>query len=271
MQDYQTGAKNGQALVRLVSTADTKKALSRNGQSYDDQCIQVFESSVADFNRVSSLLLHAEAKLKASTGNSNKRVLLPTPPNSNNNNGYSVGSPNSDTNGSVETRHHISIPDGFYLKVYGLPPELNDDEVRDLFGDVRIMRMFTAHTPFGGGGGNVVVKAKKLLQVETKQDVDRALKRNDERFGKSKLHIYQINKYDFEKELNREEFREMKRKRQQQLKEQLSMASDEVNRMLSESDGRKEDWNDEDPDSRNRKKLRLDDEEDQYSRNSDNR
>ena len=170
--------RTGQALVKLGSMQDFKKALVRNGQFHEDNCIQVFTSSMHEYQRHSSSSSQqhssrAPTSSTCSSSSGNKKVLLPTPP------------PGEEDNG--ESSAHSPIPlvasdDGFYIKIYGLPPpsEFDDDQVREMFNNVRFMGdIVTSHAQFPTSGHNqtAIVKAKRLCRVETKMDVDRALTR----------------------------------------------------------------------------------------------
>lgn len=93
---------------------------------------------------------------------------------------------------------------GFYLKIYGLPASFDDQSLKSMFNNVKFVRIATAKpTPIttkvinqdGRAENTTIVKAKKLCQVETQLDLERALTRQDERVGKSKVIYLFIENY----------------------------------------------------------------------------
>jgi hypothetical protein len=88
------------------------------------------------------------------------------------------------------------VSSGFYIKIYGLPANFDDQALKNMFNNVKFLKISTAKpTPIstkfvnqdGSTENSTVVKAKKLCQVETQLDLERALTRQDERVGKSKV------------------------------------------------------------------------------------
>ena len=111
--------------------------------------------------------------------------------------------PEQETSGSPQN--------GFYLKIYGLPVSFDDQQLKAMFNNVKFVRIATSKpTPIStkivnsdGSNENVtIVKAKKLCQVETQLDLERALTRQDERVGKSKVQIFQISKSEYDREMS---------------------------------------------------------------------
>ncbi len=104
-----------------------------------------------------------------------------------------------------------SIQDGigFYFKIYGLPAKFDETALKSMFNNVKFLRIVTSTpTPITSTNTNngtteqtITIKAKKLCQVETQLDLERALTRQDERVGKSKLQIFQISRSEFDREL----------------------------------------------------------------------
>lgn len=102
-----------------------------------------------------------------------------------------VNSNNATTNTTATT-----TGTGFYLKIYGLPANFDDQSLKAMFNNVKFVRIATAKpTPIttkiinqeGRQENTTIIKAKKLCQVETQLDLERALTRQDERVGKSKV------------------------------------------------------------------------------------
>jgi hypothetical protein len=87
--------------------------------------------------------------------------------------------------------------------------EFDEGELKAMFNNVHFVRFTTAApTPItstsvshGVEETTTALKAKKLCQVETQLDLERALTRQDERVGKSKLQIFQIARQEYEREL----------------------------------------------------------------------
>ena len=87
--------------------------------------------------------------------------------------------------------------------------EFDEGELKAMFNNVKFVRFTTAApTPItstsvsnGVEETTTALKAKKLCQVEKQLDLERALTRQDERVGKSKLQIFQIARQEYEREL----------------------------------------------------------------------
>lgn len=98
---------------------------------------------------------------------------------------------------------------GFYFKIYGLPAKFDETALKIMFNNVKFLRIVTSTpTPITSTNNNngqteqiTTLKAKKLCQVETQLDLERALTRQDERVGKSKLQIFQISRSEFDREI----------------------------------------------------------------------
>lgn len=164
-----SGAHKGQAFVRLVSIVDLKKALCRNGQFYDDKQIEVSQSSEAD--------ILTQTSIKKTD----------------------------------QTKSFNDTSFGHFIKIYGLSARFDDSLLKNMFNNVRFIRIVTTNpTPIqskiinqdGSQETKTIMKAKKLCEVETQLDVERALTRQDERVGKSRIQIFQISKSEFERELS---------------------------------------------------------------------
>ena len=208
-----TGQRNGMAFVKLLTITDLKKALCRNGQFYEDNSIAVTQSSEAEFNGPHSFYVFSNANNK-NQNQQNKNF-------NNNNNNQRFGNPvEAIKKFSNESPQHqqepqapavIAPPDesGFYLKIYGLPANFYEGALKSMFNNVKFLRIVTstptAITSTNSNNGSTehttTMKAKKLCQVETQLDLERALTRQDERVGKSKLQIFQISKTEYEREL----------------------------------------------------------------------
>ncbi|CAF0737030.1 unnamed protein product [Brachionus calyciflorus] len=183
INDSSSQGNKGQAFVRLVNIVDLKKALCRNGQYYEDRQIEVSQSS--------------EAESTAFTQNtSNPKRINETP---------------KSQNLPTTTTDSTSPSSGFFIKIYGLPARFDDTSLKNMFNNVKFNRIITANpTPIqskvvnqdGQSETKTFMKAKKLCEVETQLDVERALTRQDERVGKSKIQIFQISKSEYERELS---------------------------------------------------------------------
>ncbi|RNA04230.1 RNA-binding 12 [Brachionus plicatilis] len=101
-------------------------------------------------------------------------------------------------------------PDSFYIKIYGLPARFDQSALKNMFNNVRFVRIVTTRpmaiqskvvNQDGSQDTKTVMKAKKLCELETQLDVERALTRQDERVGKSRVQIFQISRSEFEREL----------------------------------------------------------------------
>lgn len=163
------GAHKDQAFVRLVSIVDLKKALCRNGQFYEDKQIEVTQSSESEIVALASI----------------KKI--------------------------DSTKSYTDSSFGHYIKIYGLPARFDESSLKSMFNNVRFVRIVTTNpTPIqskiinqdGSQETKTIMKAKKLCEVETQLDVERALTRQDERVGKSRIQIFQISKSEFERELS---------------------------------------------------------------------
>ena len=216
-----TGQRNGMAFVKLLTITDLKKALCRNGQFYEDNSIVVTQSSEAEFNGPHSFYVFSNANNK----NNNQQNKNFNNNNNNNNNNQRFNNPvevNKKFNNNInsESPQHqqesqplsvVPSPDesGFYLKIYGLPANFYEGALKSMFNNVKFLRIVTSTpTPITSTNNNngsteqtTTLKAKKLCQVETQLDLERALTRQDERVGKSKLQIFQISKTEYEREL----------------------------------------------------------------------
>lgn len=187
--------RNGQAFVKLMSITDLKKALCRNKQFYEDKTIVVTQSSEAEFSSATNVY----------TFGPNNGV------NRNTNNPTQNKKPNQvqDTKSQVMNSNATMGENGFFLKIYGLPVEFDESELKTMFNNVNFIRFTTATpTPITSTSINngveettTSLKAKKLCQVETQLDLERALTRQDERVGKSKLQIFQISKQEYDREI----------------------------------------------------------------------
>lgn len=95
----------------------------------------------------------------------------------------------------------------FFLKIYGLPVKFDENELKSMFNNVKFLKIVTAApTPITSIREGTLeqvtsIKAKKICQVETQLDLERALTRQDERVGKSKLQIYQISRQEYDREM----------------------------------------------------------------------
>lgn len=180
-----------------MSITDLKKALCRNKQFYEDRNIVVTQSSESEFNTASNVY----------TFGPNNGV---NRNNSNNNNIIQNKKPMmQDNKPALSTGDASMSENGFFLKIYGLPVQFDESELKTMFNNVNFIRFTTATpTPITSTSINngveettTSLKAKKLCQVETQLDLERALTRQDERVGKSKLQIFQISKQEYDREI----------------------------------------------------------------------
>jgi len=112
------------------------------------------------------------------------------------------------TNGSGQADQGFA-ESGFFLKIYGLPVKFDETDLKSMFNNVNFLKMTTAtptpitSTNVNNGQSETVtsLKAKKICEVASQLDLERALTRQDEQVGKSKLKIYQINKQEYDREL----------------------------------------------------------------------
>jgi hypothetical protein len=200
------GNRNGMAFVKLMTITDLKKALCRNGQFYEEKTISVTQSNEADFSQG---LMPSQS---SGFSNSNKQS------NSNqaHQNNYNNGRFNNDGNGfksnygDQNNKPNESEGNGFFLKIYGLPAGFDETELKSMFNNVNFVSIFTSQpTPItsttlnnGNQEQTTVLKAKKICVVETQLDLEKALTRQNERVGKSKLQIFQMNKIEFDREMS---------------------------------------------------------------------
>lgn len=203
------GNRNGSAFVKLMTITDLKKALCRNGQFYENNIIQVFQSSESEFEAGFFFDDDKFNKSKPSFQN-------------NANNANSNSNPRFNKNFHADTSNFNAKPiykpnynnqndnSGLYLKIYGLPASFNSDDLKSMFNNVNFVSIATSvPTPITSTSINsdgqqeqtTVLKAKKICQVERQIDLERALTRQNERVGKSKLQIFQISKSEYDREL----------------------------------------------------------------------
>ncbi len=186
------GQRNGSAFVKLLSITDLKKALCRNKQYYEDRTIIVTQSAEHEFDtakNVYSFAVTGQVRPAGVETDPKKTLRKDTPNNTSNS--------------------ELNSESGFYLKIYGLPVKFDENDLKSMFNNVNFLKMTTAtptpitSTNMNNGQSETVtsLKAKKICEVETQLDLERALTRQDEQVGKSKLKIYQINKQEYDREL----------------------------------------------------------------------
>ena len=190
------GNRNGTAFVKLMTITDLKKALCRNGQFYQENQIEVSQSNEVDFNDPNFVV----PTIKSSRYNSNQ-----TNSKFNNNNNS-----NMNNNSKYQQNEPIDSSQGFFLKIFGLPADFDETELKNMFNNVKFTKIITSvPTPItttitnqdGTTEQTTIMKAKKLCQVETKLDMERALTRQNERVGKGKIQVFQISKSDYDREM----------------------------------------------------------------------
>jgi RNA recognition motif-containing protein len=183
LNDPLTGQRNGMAFVRLVTITDLKKALCRNGQFYEDNQIQVVQATELEFNN------------KAISSTAGLQPIYDQP-----------------ISFQQSYQQKDDEKDGFFIKIYGLPSNFDETSLKNMFNNVKFIKIFTSRPKTVNNNNNnnnsndgeqqqIVLKAKKICQVETKLDLEKALTRQDERVGKSKLQIFQIGRIEFEREV----------------------------------------------------------------------
>ena len=198
------GNRNGMAFVKLMTITDLKKALCRNGQFYEEKTISVTQSNEAEFNQGFVAL--------PSSNFLNKHPSINQALQNNYNNGRSNNDSNGfrSNNGDQNNKPVENDGSGFYLKIYGLPAGFDESELKNMFNNVNFISIFTSQpTPVtsttltnGNQEQTTVLKAKKICVVETQLDLEKALTRQNERVGKSKLQIFQMNKIEFDREMS---------------------------------------------------------------------
>ena len=194
LTDHSTHQRNGSAYVKLVTITDLKKALCRNGQFYMEKSIEVSQSSESDFTGATNVyvpnIIKAQQAGLINGDQQPKFINKRTEP------------------VEVKKAPELNSNDGHFLKIYGLPLKFDEGSLKSMFNNVKFVRILTsAPTPItstnnGTQEATTTLKAKKLCQVETQLDLERALTRQDERVGKSKLQIFQISRNEFDRELN---------------------------------------------------------------------
>lgn len=206
LADY-NNQRNGSAFVKLISITDLKKALCRNKQFYEDKNIIVTQSSDNEFNTATNVYSFGPNNNTHNNNRSNNNNQPPVKP-------YEKKPFNMTKlpeKAPLIQQNDASLSDnGFYLKIYGLPVHFDESELKIMFNNVNFMRVTTAApTPITSTNINngveettTALKAKKLCQVDTQLDLERALTRQDERVGKSKLQIYQISKQEYDREIS---------------------------------------------------------------------
>ena len=190
--------------MKLLTITDLKKALCRNKQFYEDKNIVVTQSSEAEFN--------AATNFYSFGSNTNRN-------NNNNNNSNNQVQPQVVKPYEKKTVYMEQKPPTytspqdllneteFFLKIYGLPVKFDENELKSMFNNVKFLKIVTAApTPITSIREGTLeqvtsIKAKKICQVETQLDLERALTRQDERVGKSKLQIYQISRQEYDREM----------------------------------------------------------------------
>ena len=201
------GNRNGCAFVKLMTITDLKKALCRNGQFYENNIIQVFQSSDSEFEAGyffdddSNNKFNKNKPSFQNNTNSNPRFNKNFQSDNSNFNNKPIYKPNYNNQNDNS---------GLYLKIYGLPASFNSDDLKSMFNNVNFVSIATSvPTPITSTSINsdgqqeqtTVLKAKKICQVERQIDLERALTRQNERVGKSKLQIFQISKSEYDREL----------------------------------------------------------------------
>ena len=187
------GVRNGTAFVKLMTITDLKKALCRNGQFYEERTISVAQSSEAEFTR-GFISAGPFVNSSVSSGSAN-----------NNGSGGNFKSNNIESNNNITNNSNGD----FYLKIYGLPADFDETELKSMFNNVNFLSILTSpataitSTTLSNGSHEqtTVLKAKKICVVATQLDLEKALTRQNERVGKSKLQIFQMNKIEFDREI----------------------------------------------------------------------
>lgn len=175
------GQRNGSAFVKLMTITDLKKALCRNGQFYEDLTIYVTQSNESEFSQGFSV---------------QQQTIIPNP------------APVKHQKIENEAMNvHAGTPGlGYFLKIYGLPAGFDEIELKNMFNNVGFVSILTSQaTPITSAASSLeptVLKAKKICIVATQLDLEKALTRQNERVGKSKLQIFQMNRIEFDKEIN---------------------------------------------------------------------
>lgn len=196
LTDY-TGQRNGSAFVKLISITDLKKALCRNKQFYEEKTIIVTQSTEVEFSTATNVYSFG--------ANNNRNGSASNNTSQRDNKPYEKKTFNQE---KITNQNELS-EGGFFLKIYGLPVQFDETDLKAMFNNVGFIRITTSTpTPITSTNINngveettTSLKAKKLCQVETQLDLERALTRQDERVGKSKLQIFQINKQEYDREL----------------------------------------------------------------------
>ena len=216
-----SGQRIGMAYVRLMSILDLKKALCRNGQFNDQNMIEVSQATIQEFDNpnINALLNKKSAAANNNNAKPNKFHQDNRPPHNNNgsngNNYHVINNKKTESDGRPPFTNHSHggnrppfdiTPSGHYIKIYGLPAKFDDKNLRNVFNNVKFVRIFTS-TPIAFKGAydgepKTTYKAKKICEVETQLDIEKALTRQDERIGKSKLQIFQISKAEYEREIS---------------------------------------------------------------------
>ncbi len=198
------GNRTGMAYVKLMTITDLKKALCRNGQFYDTRSIEVVQSTQLEFQSIADNTSQQRqfGRRDEKTWSNDRRY--------NNNDGNYQQHSQQQHHHQQQPHHHQhqqnqhkpfvnSSIGGYYLKIINLPPRVDKYTLKTEFSSVNFLNtQFVYHFY----DRNIGQRGTKIIcEVETKQDLERALTRNNDEIGKGRIVVAEMTRSEYENEL----------------------------------------------------------------------